>query len=77
MSERRRLEIENMTPGQLKLEYASICRWHQCDGAIALAWTGTMETEALRSAILDYRAAALKMDWDTAQKALLRPLPDA
>jgi hypothetical protein len=74
---KRKLEIEDMTPGQLKLEYASTCQWHQCDGGSALAWSGTMDAEVLRAALLDYRAAALKKDWSAAQEALLRVLPDA
>jgi hypothetical protein len=70
------LKVENMTPGQLKLEYASCCQTHGADGVTALGWAGTMETPALRKALLDYYAACERDDWTAAEDALLDVLPE-
>ncbi len=66
-----RVPYEKMTRGQLILEYASKCAWHQCDGVKAMALAGKVSETALRNAMLDYRKAAEKDDWNSAEDALV------
>ncbi len=66
-----RIPYEKMTKGQLTLEYAAKCQWHQCDGVKALALAGKASETALRNVMLDYRKAASKENWRAAEDALL------
>lgn len=66
-----RIAYEQMTKGQLTLEYAAKCQWHQCDGVKALAIAGKASEPELRIAMLAYRKAARKKDWGAAETALL------
>ncbi len=68
----RRIRIEDMTPGQLKLEFASLCQWHQCDGVKALGTAHLLPPEDLRRELLVYDKAAKIKDWKTAEDALIR-----
>lgn len=52
-----RIAIEDMTDGQLKLEFASTCTYHQCDGVQAIGHAGRVPVEFLRAALIDYRDA--------------------
>ena len=72
----RKLTVAEMTPGQLKLEYAACCQSHGCDGASALSWAGSITTPKLRKALTDYWNAAERDDWTAAEDALLEPLPE-
>lgn len=65
------IPLEVMTSGQLKLEFASICRFHGCDAIAAL--TAVMEripAEELRAALVEYRMAAEDENWEKAQDIL-------
>ncbi len=64
--------VTQMTPGQLKLHFASICQSHGADGVTALGRVHRFTTEELRRALLDYETAAAREDWPTAEDALLR-----
>lgn len=66
-----RIAYEKMTKGQLMLEYAAKCQWHQCDGAMALALASKVSETALRNAMLDYRKAANNENWRAAEDALV------
>lgn len=52
-----RIAIEDMTDGQLKLEFASTCTYHRADGVRALGYASLVPTEFLRSALIEYRDA--------------------
>ena len=67
-----RIAVERMTPGQLKLHFASVCQWHQCDGVLALGKVHKIPIEDLRSALIAYEAAKKIKDWKSAEDALLR-----
>lgn len=67
-----RITVEKMTPGQLKLHFAAICQWHQCDGVAALGKVHKVSEDELRAALVAYEAAKKRKDWRAAEAALLR-----
>ena len=67
-----RIAAKDMTHGQLKLHFASVCQWHQCDGVAALGKVHLVSEDELRAAMVDYEAAKKSKDWKRAEAALLR-----
>ncbi len=67
-----RIAVEEMTHGQLKLHFAAVCQWHQCDGVAALGKVHHVSEAELRAAMIAYEAAKKSKDWKRAEAALLR-----
>lgn len=57
LADMARIAIEDMTDGQLVLEFASTCTYHQADGVRALGYASRVPSDFLRSALIDYRDA--------------------
>jgi hypothetical protein len=64
--------VRDMSAGQLKLHYASLCQHHGCNGVSALATVHRITTEQLRAELIAYEVAARRKDWTTAEDALMR-----
>lgn len=66
-----RLQIADMSPGQLKLEFASTCAFHQCNGARAMGFASRVPVEVLRAQLVAYRNAYAAGDIAAAEAALV------
>lgn len=64
--------VATMTSGQLKLHFASLCRYHRADGVRALGLVHRISTDDLRTHLLAYEAAAKVEDWKAGEDALLK-----
>lgn len=67
-----RIAVKDMTHGQLKLHFAAVCQWHQCDGVLALGKVHRVTEDELRAAMIEYETAKKVKDWKRAESALLR-----
>ena len=67
-----RITVEKMTEGQLKMHFAAVCQWHQCDGVAALGRVHKIPVDELRAGLSAYEAAKKRKDWKSAEAALLR-----
>lgn len=72
-----RINVADMTPGQLKLHFASVCQYHQCSGVAALGMVHRFSEDALRGALVEYEAAKAKRNWNDAEAALLKLFSEA
>lgn len=66
-----RIHPRDMTSGQLKLDFAARCQFHQCDGVSAFAYADKAETEFLRSSLTAYYAEAKTQDLKGMETALV------
>lgn len=66
-----RIPYEEMTPGQLRLEFAARCQFHGCDAGLALCASTQAPEEFIRERMLAYRDAIARLDDKDAEDALI------
>lgn len=69
-----RQSYEEMTKGQLRLEFAERCRFYGCDYGLALLISGRSPEEFLRGRMIAYRDAISRLDDEDAEDALVQIL---
>lgn len=66
------MKITEMSPGQLKLHFASLCQYHGADGVMALVTVHRVTILELRFALTAYEEAMEQNDLTAAEDALLK-----
>ena len=65
------LTAKDMTLGQLRLEYASLCAHHGCSEIMGLGYASRVPESILRAFLMAYEVAAEIGNWTAAEDALM------